>query len=101
MEDFNEITYPITIILDKYGGKYSGGVWTAWNNPPRKIPSKAFDDDEKKCSTYWKNNKIYKYHIVGVGKTPSEAYIDLLTKLKTFKKRKYTKKSEKWGTHTT
>lgn len=88
-----EVTYPITIILDKYGGKYSGGVWTAWNRHPKKIPSKVFDNEDK-CRTFWKNNKIYKRHIVGVGNTPTEAYVNLINNTIKYRNRKKKKNVE-------
>ncbi len=66
----------ITIITDRYQGLYSKAKFTAWNLDFDEIPTEINASDDV-CSVFWQNNKI----VVGLGKTPNDAYEDLKYKL--------------------
>lgn len=78
--------YPCTIIKDRYNGTYSGGVFTAWNEDCYEIPDEVSGDDTE-CQDFWYSNKIKPFNVfgeplfVGKGRTPQEAYNDLLSKV--------------------
>lgn len=72
-----EEPYPITIIADRYNGTYSGGKWTAWNQDFYDIP-KEIDGDDVTCFEFWNDNM----EVVGLGNTPEEACLDLITKIR-------------------
>ena len=80
--------YPITIIIDRYGGTYSGGVFTVWNLHPETIPDDIYSDDWT-CSDFWcelnHDEKSYNYreyhNRYGVGNTIQEAVDNLYSKL--------------------
>lgn len=65
--------YPLTVVLDRYTGCYSGGRWTAWNMYPDNIPYGPFGDDTS-CSEFWGDEHTFP---VGVGDTPEAAIQDL------------------------
>ena len=67
----NEI-YPVTIVMDRYGGTYSGGEWLAFNCNPEKLPS-GFDEDDLSCDEFWRHNRLK----IGVGSTPNDALLHL------------------------
>ena len=75
------MTYPCTIISDRYTGSYSGGRWTAWNLSYDKIPE-DIEGDDCDCTGFWFSDHGYK---VGLGDTPQGAYRDLINKLKNTK----------------
>lgn len=74
-------SYPLTIIMDRYGGAYSGAEFTAWNLYEYEIPSDANADDCT-CAEFWFKSDI----IVGKGNTPDLAAADLIKKLADNKK---------------
>lgn len=68
--------YPLTIVMDRYGGIYSGGCYTAWNLDVEDVPQEIESDDVT-CYDFW-----HSYDgIVGLGTTPSKAAEDLRRKL--------------------
>lgn len=80
LEIFNKITseiYPLTIIVDRYGGTYSGGKFTAWHCDHWGI-DEGVDSDDVSCATYWIDTK----DIVGRGETVIDAVIDLAKRMK-------------------
>lgn len=68
--------YPITIVLDRYFGVYSGGIYTAWNLHPENVP-KEIDGSDSECMDYWNTNKA----LCGKGNTPNAAIDSLLAKI--------------------
>ena len=82
------LPYPLTIVADRYQGAYSGGLFTAWNKMPDKIPTEIFGEDGT-CMDFWggyadekeDGGESGKYKI-GLGETPSKAIADLISKLK-------------------
>lgn len=74
----NEI-YPLTVVLDRYNGTYSGGKWTAWNLRVDCVPIAIMSDDVA-CCEFW---ECYSNdYCVGIGNTPDEAIESLELKLK-------------------
>lgn len=80
--------YPLTIIIDRYGGTYSGGEFTAWNLYPETIPDDIYSDDCT-CNDFWcelnHDEKSYNYreyhNKCGVGHTIQEAIDNLQSNL--------------------
>ncbi|KKL48773.1 hypothetical protein LCGC14_2322110 [marine sediment metagenome] len=72
----NDIPYPLTILVDRYSGAYSGGQWTAWNLEPFEIPPGPTESDME-CSDFWADNEIP----VGRGDTPVSAIASLTAAL--------------------
>ena len=68
--------YPLTVILDRYNGTYSGGKWTAWNLKFSDIPP-AVSADDCSCAGFFSNSNI----VYGTGNTPEKAIEDLRKKL--------------------
>ena len=79
--------YPLTVVMDRYSGIYSGGYFTAWNKYSDEVPEEIHSDD---CATatFWE-----KYHkeseaakgandLVGFGETAGAAIEDLIRKQK-------------------
>ena len=66
--------YPVTIIMDRYGGTYSGAEWTAWNRD--EVPYGASSDDAS-CMEFW---AIWDQS-VGKGHNPNDAWQDLQQQL--------------------
>lgn len=63
----------VYVDTDRYGGSYSGYVYTAWlNSVPEDVDAGDFY-----CGVFWDKNKI----IFGGGNTPDEAVKDLFDKL--------------------
>ena len=72
----SELIYPITIAFHRYGGAYSGGIYTAWNLLPENVP-KEIDGSDSECMDFWSANKT----LCGKGDTPNAAVASLLTKI--------------------
>lgn len=71
-----EEIYPVTIVIDRYGGTYSGGLYTAWNCEACDVPVEIYESDIE-CGDFWRDYK----KIVGKGTTPMLALEDLRIKL--------------------
>lgn len=69
--------YPVTIVLDRYGGVYSGGKWVAYNQYFDLVPPEV-DDGDIECHRFWLQNDMP----VGRGNTPDEALADLETNMR-------------------
>lgn len=68
--------YPLSIIIDPYDGRFSGGLYLAFNRVPYDIPKPVFGN-EYDCWTFWKTNS----EKVGRGDSAEEAEYDLRMKL--------------------
>lgn len=66
----NRTVYPVVIVSDRYGGAYSGALWTAFNKD--EVPDGCQSDDIS-CAEFWGNYEGR----VGKGRTPDEAYASL------------------------
>ena len=80
IENFLWDLYPITIIMDRYCGTYSGGKYTAWNLENDEIPEEAQGDDIS-CRNFWYVGDS-KYYLIGKGDTVQQAYEDLISKVR-------------------
>lgn len=69
--------YPITIVLDRYGGAYSHAMWLAFNCTRDEIPE-CIDGFDADCMFYWE--EMADKSEIGFGSTPDEAYEDLYKK---------------------
>lgn len=80
--------YPLTIIMDRYSGTYSGGLFTVWKLHPETIPDDIYSDDCT-CNDFWSelnhDEKSYNYrryhNKCGIGNTIQEAIDNLQNKL--------------------
>ena len=68
--------YPLTIVLDRYGGVYSGGKYLAYNKHPFEIKDGDEFADDVSCAMFWGEE-----HQIGVGDTPEKAINHLMGKL--------------------
>lgn len=73
--DMDEV-YPLTVVLDRYGGTYSGGRFTARNLDFGEVPT-AIASDDVSCYEFWLINQIH----VGKGPTMDYAVADLISKI--------------------
>lgn len=62
--------YPCVIVLDRYGGVYSGATWIAW--PDDFAPDEAQGGDCE-AAEFWAMARV-----CGKGETPDKAYADLV-----------------------
>lgn len=70
--------YPVTIIVDRYGGTYSGGDWVALPCYYHQIPDDGPDGDDISCMYFWKEYDGF----CGLGRTPQEAFDNLVANVK-------------------
>lgn len=70
--------YPLTIVYDRYSGVYSRGTFTAWPLESYNVPD-AIHQDDVSCWDFW---DVAPREYIGFGRTPDEAYQDLLDKFK-------------------
>lgn len=73
MKESNKI-YPLTIVADRYGGSYSGALFTAWNLNYDELPDEINDCDLG-CGLFWTRANRDE---IGFGNDPNAAYQDLL-----------------------
>lgn len=77
--------YPLTVVMDRYSGIYSGGYFTAWNKYPQEISSRI-DDSDCIAMAFWddyhKKEETLEdgYQMVGFGETAEAAIKDLIAK---------------------
>lgn len=74
--------FPVTIVMDRYSGTYSGAKWLAIQCNSDDVPDEigGSDPDEE---SFWREHDDLKLPI-GRGKTPNEAYDDLKNKAKSY-----------------
>ena len=72
--------YPLTIVIDRYTGTYSGGIFTAWNLDLDEIPEDICADDNSASDFFDDIRYGRRDYIYGVGATPDEAAMDLYIK---------------------
>lgn len=75
----NEAVYPLTIITDRYNGSYSHAKYLAFNLDFYDMPDEVGGGDSDEFD-FW--NNLHTDYIIGKGKSPDEAYLDLYVKLK-------------------
>lgn len=84
LEQLCEKIYPLTIIIDRYSGAYSGGPYTAWNCGADEVPC-GISGDDGLCFDTWldlreREHADHKPYF-GVGPTVYEAVRCLYSKL--------------------
>tara|TARA_B100000953_G_C17844558_1_gene366235 strand:+ start:398 stop:682 length:285 start_codon:yes stop_codon:yes gene_type:complete len=79
--------YPLTIVMDRYSGVYSGGKYLAFNIDEVNVPL-GYRGDDISCADFWskyKDGKLKNYYkesvYCGKGMTLKEATDDLVKKL--------------------
>ena len=83
MKEIKDV-YPVTIIVDRYGGCYSGGKYLAFNLEPWDLPRSVSWGGDVDCAEFWAD-EAPKY-VIGKGNTPNEAYRDLVERIQTKEK---------------
>lgn len=71
--------YPVTIIMDRYSGTYSGGEWLAFNIGEDEIPYAVGSSDPDEMDFWW--GSAHKEYTIGKGDTPNDALKDLYKKM--------------------
>lgn len=71
--------YPVTIIHDRYGGSYSGALYTAWPFDFWKLPKNTIDGSDIPCMDFWSDADS---SLIGKGRSPQTAMNDLRRKIK-------------------
>ena len=77
--------YPVTIMVDRYGGCYSKAKYLAFHCEPECIPEDAaHGGGDVECMVFWDQevkDGVYEsdggYTLIGRGQTPDEALMDL------------------------
>ena len=72
--------YPLTIVMDRYTGTYSGGIFTAWNLDPDEVPKEICWDDSTVMQFFADIRNGRRNLVYGIGGTPDEAAMDLYMK---------------------
>lgn len=72
---------PLTIVKDKYSGKYCKGGYIAWNLEPNEIPKYSYSN-ETSVMHFWNSKNYYDAYreydgYFGIGETIQEAIDDL------------------------
>lgn len=70
---------PLCIVEDRYGGAYSDANYLAFNMIPAAVSELAMNAGDFDCEAFWKNEA--EDYIIGKGKTPTEALMNLRFKL--------------------
>jgi hypothetical protein len=73
--DKYQTNYPVTLVLDRYGGVYSGGIWLAFEADPHAIPEAIWGGDGE-CMEFWEHHDSIRLPI-GKGASPEEAILSL------------------------
>ncbi len=73
--------YPVTIIMDRYHGAYSGGAWLAFDLDSDSLPSYGSGGDTDEMNFWCDANKA-EHYLIGRGETPNEALEDLERRVK-------------------
>lgn len=76
-----ENLYPLTIVMDRYTGVYSGGIFTAWNLNPDEVPEEICEDDNSASKFFDDIRYRRRDFVYGIGETPDEAAMDLYMKI--------------------
>lgn len=82
IKDVYKNLYPLTIVMDRYTGVYSGGIFTAWNLDPDEVPEEICWDDGTVLQFFADIRNGKRNIVYGIGATPDEAAMDLYMKMK-------------------
>ena len=80
-EVYNKL-YPLTIVMDRYTGVYSGGIFTAWNLDVDEVPWEIAGSDNTALTIFEEIESGERDLVYGIGRTPDDAAIDLYFKLR-------------------
>ena len=83
MKEIKDV-YPVTIIVDRYGGCYSGGKYLAFNLEPWDLPRGVSWGGDVDCAEFWADDVLH--YVIGKGDTPEESYQDLVEKMQSNEK---------------
>ena len=85
--------YPCTLVMDRYGGTYSGSKWLAFNCDPIDVPQPVGGSDTEEME-FWEVARYDDDYIpscynmdMGSGNTPNEAVLDLESNVGKWKER--------------
>ena len=70
---------PLCIVEDRYSGAYSDANYLAFNMIPSAVSELAINAGDLDCEAFWKNEADD--YIIGKGRTPTEALMNLRLKL--------------------
>ena len=70
-----ENIYPLTVVRDRYEGKYSGGCFLAFNEFSWNVPEEI-DSDDASCCLFWNSDRSKEF-LVGKGVDAVAAILDL------------------------
>lgn len=70
---------PLCIVEDRYGGVYSDAYYLAFNMTPSDVSELDIDAGDLACEAFWENEA--EDYIIGKGRTPTEALMNLRFKL--------------------
>ena len=70
---------PLCIVEDRYSGVYSDAYYLAFNMTPSDASELDIDAGDLACEAFWENEA--EDYIIGKGKTPTEALMNLRLKL--------------------
>lgn len=90
-EPYSIEIYPLTVVMDRYDGTYSGAVYTAWNLDFWNIPA-AIDGADYECRAFWASDS--KNYLIGKGDTIMDAVKDLREKIEALREEKGREKEE-------
>ena len=82
MQKIYDDIYPLTVVMDRYNGTYSGGAFTAWNLDVDEVPWQICGCDTTALDIFDDIKDGYHNIVYGVGNTPDLAVKDLWNKLK-------------------
>lgn len=82
IKDVYKNLYPLTIVMDRYTGVYSGGRFTAWNLNPDEIPEEICWGHSSALEIFRDIRNGKRNIVYGIGGTPDEAAMDLYMKIK-------------------
>lgn len=81
MQKIYDDIYPLTVVMDRYNGTYSGGVFTAWNLDFDEVPWQICSSDTTTWDIFDDIKNGCRNIVYGVGNTPDLAVKDLWNKL--------------------
>ena len=69
--------YPLTVVVDRYMGVYSEGIFLAFNMKPHEVPE-ALSGGDDEAAEFWLEEHDYP---IGKGYSMTDAILDLAHKL--------------------
>jgi hypothetical protein len=75
--------YPATIVQARYGGLYEGAPWLCFPVHVQRFAGpewRHWDGDAIECGQFWRHAQGERW-LIGLGKTPSDAYDDLTSQV--------------------